>query len=89
MFIPDKTECLPCMKMRGVNYNYEKGQYSTILLMYDEASRTLVIDDRQGEYPGMLKDRIFNVVLVDKNNPKPFDMSAKGIEVAYNEKKKL
>ena len=73
----------------GVNYNYEKGQYSMIPLMYDEASRTLVIDDRQGEYPGMLKERVFNAVLVDKNNPKPFDMDAKGIEIAYNGKKEV
>lgn len=70
----------------GVNYNYEKGQYSMIPLTYNEASRTLIIENRQGEYPGMLKDRVFNVVFVDKNNPKPFDMNAKGIEVAYSGK---
>ncbi|NDV60463.1 TIM-barrel domain-containing protein [Bacteroides sp. 519] len=70
----------------GVNYNYEQGQYSTIPLTYNEASHTLVIGDRQGEYPGMLKDRVFNVIFVDKNNPKPFDVNAKGIEIKYNGK---
>lgn len=48
----------------GVNYNYEKGMYATISLKYDDASRTLTISDRQGEFPGMLKSRRFNVVLV-------------------------
>lgn len=73
----------------GVNYNYEKGQYSMISLMYDEASRTLIIGDRQGEYPGMLKSRVFNVVVVDKNNPKAFDANAKGMEVKYSGKKEV
>ncbi|MDL2305109.1 DUF5110 domain-containing protein [Bacteroides sp. OttesenSCG-928-D19] len=73
----------------GVNYNYEKGKYSMIPLTYNEASRTLTIGNRQGEYPGMLKNRVFNVVFVDKNNPKPFDMNAKGKEVAYNGKEEV
>lgn len=68
----------------GVNYNYEKGNYSTIPLTYDEASRTLVIGQRQGQYAGMLENRTFNVVFVDKNNPKPFNPDAKGVKVAYN-----
>lgn len=73
----------------GTNYNYEKGQYATIPLTYDEASRTLVIGDRQGEYPGMLESRTFNVVYVDKDTPKSFDLNAKGIEVTYNGKKEV
>ena len=73
----------------GINYNYEKGQYATIPLSYDEAARTLVIGDRQGEYPGMLQSRTFNVVVVDKSNPKPFDMNAKGQEVTYDGKKQV
>ena len=71
----------------GVNYNYEKGRHSTIPMTYDEASRTLTIEERKGEYPGMLKSRTFNIVVVDKNNPKPFDLNVKGIEVSYNGEK--
>lgn len=71
----------------GTNYNYEQGQYSSISMSYNEASHTLVIDDRQGEYPGMLANRTFNVVFVDKDHPQPFDPNAKGIEVAYSGKK--
>ena len=50
------------------SYNYEKGIYSTIQLKWDEENKTLIIDDRKGSFPGMLKTRTFNVVLVDKLN---------------------
>ncbi len=48
------------------NYNYEKGVYSTITFNWNNAKRTLTINDRKGEYPGMLKDRKFNIILVSK-----------------------
>ena len=67
----------------GVNYNYEKGAYSTITFSYDDASRTLTIGDRSGEFPGMLKDRKFNVVLVTPENGLAFPQSPQGVEVAY------
>ena len=51
----------------NVNYNYEKGLYSMIDFSYDEASRTLKIAERKGEFPGMLKDRLFNVIPVSEN----------------------
>ena len=50
----------------NVNYNYEKGAYAMIDFCYDEASKTLKIGERQGEFPGMLKERTFNVILVSK-----------------------
>ncbi|SFD55169.1 alpha-D-xyloside xylohydrolase [Chitinophaga sp. CF118] len=46
----------------GVNYNYEKGQFSTISFNYNEASKTLTIGKREGSFPGMLKQRSFRVV---------------------------
>jgi len=48
------------------NYNYEKGVYSTVTFNWDDANRTLTIDERQGEFPGMLKERKFSVVKVSK-----------------------
>lgn len=48
----------------GDNYNYEKGQFSTIQFTWDDAKKTLTVADRSGSFPGMLKKRIFNVVLV-------------------------
>ena len=48
------------------NYNYEKGIYSEIEFKWDDASRTLSVADRKGEYPGMLKNRKFRIVMMDK-----------------------
>ncbi|MGC4231999.1 MAG: glycoside hydrolase family 31 protein [Niabella sp.] len=52
------------------NYNYERGAYSTIKFKWDNTGRTLTIGNREGQYPGMLKSRKFNVVIVDKENGK-------------------
>ncbi|HQH56859.1 MAG TPA: DUF5110 domain-containing protein, partial [Candidatus Marinimicrobia bacterium] len=48
----------------GVNYNYEKGQFATIPLVYSEKTQTLTIGKRQGEFPGMLKERTFQIIRV-------------------------
>ncbi len=50
----------------AINYNYEKGIYSKISFSYDDASHSLTIGDRAGEFPGMQKERIFQIVLVKK-----------------------
>lgn len=49
-------------------YNYEKGKYATIPISWDDARHTLEIGKRSGEFPGMLKERTFNVVLVSANH---------------------
>ncbi len=59
----------------GTNYNYEKGQYATIDISYDDASRTVSFGQRKGQFPGMLKERRFNVVLVTKDAPKALNLS--------------
>jgi len=46
------------------NYNYEQGIYSTIQFEWNEKLQILTIGKRNGEFPGMLKERIFNVVWV-------------------------
>jgi len=48
------------------NYNYEKGIYSTITFNWDDATQTLTIGERQGQFPGMLKERQFSIVKVSK-----------------------
>ncbi len=50
------------------NYNYEKGVYSTITFNWDDANKTLTIGERKGEFPGILKERKFNIVKVSKGN---------------------
>ena len=49
-------------------YDYEKGVHATIPLHWDDAARTLTIGDRKGQFPGMLQDRTFRVVLVRDNH---------------------
>ena len=48
----------------GDNYNYEKGMFSTIRFTWNDATRTLTIEDRKGEYPDMLKRRNFRITLM-------------------------
>ena len=47
------------------NYNYEKGIFATIRFNWNDAAKTLTINDRKGNFPGMLDSRTFNVVVVD------------------------
>lgn len=51
----------------GDNYNYEKGSFSEITFTYNDATHELTINDRKGNYKGMLKNRKFNIILVNKN----------------------
>ncbi|MEZ2339433.1 glycoside hydrolase family 31 protein [Mucilaginibacter sp. RCC_168] len=46
------------------NYNYEKGQYATFNLNWNDKTRKLTISDTKGKFPGMLKSRTFNIVMV-------------------------
>ena len=52
----------------GDNYDYEKGKYATIPISWNEAKRTLEIGKRTGEFPGMVKERTFNIVWVSENH---------------------
>ncbi|MBR4921094.1 MAG: DUF5110 domain-containing protein [Prevotella sp.] len=71
----------------GVNYNYEKGKYATIDITYDDASKTVTIGTRKGQFNGMLKNRRFNIVLVTKDNAKPLNLeNPEGKMVQYSGK---
>lgn len=50
------------------NYDYEKGIHSTIEFKWNDATKTLHIGKREGHFPGMLKSRIFNVVIVSPSH---------------------
>jgi len=51
----------------NVNYNYEKGLCSMIEFSYDDKMKLLSIEERKGEFPGMLQDRTFNIIPISKN----------------------
>ena len=57
----------------GTNYNYEKGECSTVRFSYHGDSGELTIGDRNGVFNGMLKRKTFNVIWIDKDNPVSFD----------------
>lgn len=69
----------------ATNYNYEKNKYSLIPIIWNEKDNTLTIAKRQGEYKGMVKDRVFNVIFASKD--KKVNIDIKGVEcqkVSYN-----
>ncbi len=68
----------------NLNYNYEKGAYAMIPFSYNNATGTLTIGDRQGSFPGMLKERTFNMIKVSPTHPVPYDRNAPGYEVKYS-----
>ncbi|MBN1894550.1 DUF5110 domain-containing protein, partial [bacterium] len=50
------------------NYNYEKGVYATIDLTWDDGAHRLIIGERKGGFPGMLKERTFRVIRVGRDH---------------------
>jgi alpha-D-xyloside xylohydrolase len=47
-------------------YEYEDGEFATIDFDWDDVERSLTISARIGEFDGMSKERVFNIVLVEK-----------------------
>jgi len=44
-------------------YNYEKGQYATYELSWNDTARVLTVGKRKGNFPGMTEKRMLRVVL--------------------------
>jgi alpha-D-xyloside xylohydrolase len=71
----------------GDGYAYEKGVFATIPISWNEKSRTLVIGDRQGTFPGMLVDRTFRVVWVKPSHGSGIDPAqASDLDLKYSGK---
>jgi alpha-D-xyloside xylohydrolase len=68
----------------GDGYQYERGVCSTIRFDWDDAKRELKIAARQGEFPGMLKERTINVALVGDGNGLGDDVSKPHAELKYD-----
>ena len=73
----------------GTNYNYEHGKYATIEISYDDAQRTVTFGQRQGSFPGMLKQRRFNIIYVTADNPSPLDFNQPDNNVVHYSGKRL
>jgi alpha-D-xyloside xylohydrolase len=61
----------------NVNYNYEEGKFSVIPMSYSEKDRVLTIGKRQGEFPGMLASRTFEIVWIGERRPSGLDFQSK------------
>ena len=59
------------------NYDYEKGQYATIPITWNDSSQTLTIGARSGGFPGMRKERTFMVVVVKPGHGTGLDTTPK------------
>jgi alpha-D-xyloside xylohydrolase len=70
----------------GDNYNYEKGNYSIISFSWNEKTHSLTIGNKQGDYPGSQKKRIFKVVLVDEMKGFGINNDSVGRKVLYQGK---
>jgi alpha-D-xyloside xylohydrolase len=63
----------------GDNYNYEKGVYSTITFKWNDRAKKLTVGAVQGEFPGMLKNRKFNVRIVGKDGVRTVDYNGQEV----------
>ena len=52
----------------GDNYNYEHGVFATIPFQFNDATHSLTIGARRGKFPGMLRQRTFRVVVIDREH---------------------
>jgi len=69
----------------NVNYNYEQGKFAIIPLSYNEKDHILTIGNRQGEFPGMLETRTFEIAWISAQKPSGLDFDSKpDMVVTYN-----
>jgi alpha-D-xyloside xylohydrolase len=73
----------------GLDYAYEKGSYAVIPFSYNEATGTLTIGARKGDFPGMQQQRSFKIVRIGKSNPMGFDPDTQTNTIIKYEGKKI
>jgi alpha-D-xyloside xylohydrolase len=71
------------------NYNYEKGIYSTITFHWNDKTNELTIDKRTGKFPGMLTERVFNIVIVSSAKGTGLEPSASYDKTVHYEGKQI
>ena len=65
----------------GDNYNYERGIYSTITMKWNDSQRTFIVEARQGQFPGMLQNRKFNIRIAGTEAVKTVDYNGNAVSV--------
>ncbi|HEY0794754.1 MAG TPA: TIM-barrel domain-containing protein [Acidisarcina sp.] len=57
---------------QGTTFDYEHGAFSEIPMHWDESKQSFTVGARRGTFPGMLRERSFKVIVVDKGRPAVF-----------------
>lgn len=70
----------------GENYNYEKGEFSIIPIIWNEKIQTLTFDKRKGDFVGMAKEKVFRIVIASEKTTKLKALVNELIEVKYSGK---
>lgn len=52
----------------GLTYRYEKGEFSTIPIRWNDSTRTLTIGERSGSYKGMATSKSFDISLITRDH---------------------
>lgn len=65
----------------GTNYNYEKGQYASINLSWDDQKNELTIGKRVGYFPNIKLRRNFHLIRISKTSYKEQDICYTGDKV--------
>lgn len=69
----------------GTNNDYENGAYTLIPFSYDNASKSLVIGQRKGQFEGMISNRQFKIILVTPISPKKLNFDGRpDITITYD-----
>lgn len=76
---PGKDGKFTIYEDEGDNYNYERNEFSTIDLSWNEKKQVLTIGTRKGSFKGMTENRILNLVKVKQ-------MVGNGIDPAVGKK---
>ncbi len=65
----------------GTNYNYEHGARSTISFHWDNRTKELLIGQRQGSFPGMLRSRQFHITMPGPAAPRQVSYDGSSVRV--------
>ena len=65
----------------GDGYAYERGEYALVSIEWNEQAGELLIQERKGSFPGMVKDREYCIVFVSVEGTRQHSLLYKGEEV--------
>ena len=73
----------------GTSYGYEKGEFSTIDVTWNDKKSELTVSDRKGQFAGISRQRKLTVVLVDPTHPAGVDTPLEPVKQLSYEGKQL